>query len=190
MSYAIPTNELTVTDIKQYKAAAIAAGISTALAAGIARSANDLVVREGFPRTDYGAAVTFGWLNENYITAAIAAVNAWASAFSNGVLPGSAVTLARTKVAVFYKFADTMAQPVITATRFRLGANGSSTLATFFTQLPTQAKLEPDIYFSEPVVYQPEDVIFIEIYNTAVIAVGETIPYGSFVVERLGGNVS
>lgn len=189
MSYAIPTNELTVTDIKQYKAAAIAAGISTALASGIAKSAEGLVVREGFPRTDYGTAAT-GWVNENYITAAIAAINAWASAFSNGVLPASAVTLARTKVAVFYKFADTMAQPVVTATRFRLGANGSSTMATFFTQLPTQAKLEPDIYFSEPVVYQPEDVIYVEIYNTAVIAVGETIPYGSFIVERIGPNVS
>jgi len=36
MSYAIPTNELTLTDIKAFKLAAIEAGVARALALGIA----------------------------------------------------------------------------------------------------------------------------------------------------------
>lgn len=188
MSYAIPTNELTLTDIKVFKNAAIDAGIKAASEAGIGRP-NQLVVREAFPFTDFGNNA-LGWLLEQYTNPVIAAAG-WGSPFSAGALPGFVPQLQRTKVAVFYKFAVTNALPLVSGVRFRVGNTGATTKASFFIQLPTEAKLEPDIYFSEPVVYLPEDWIYIETYYTAAAGVGsQTIPFGCFIVERIGATVS
>ena len=60
MSYVVPTNELTLTDIKMFRSAAIEAGITRALALGIARSRDELVVRGALPSTDFGGAA-IGW---------------------------------------------------------------------------------------------------------------------------------
>jgi len=188
MSYAIPTNELTLTDIKTFKNGAIEAGIARALALGLARTRDELVVREAFPNTDFGAGAV-GWTTEEYLSGAIA-VAGWGSPFDAGALPANAPTLARTKVAVFYKFADTEANPVVTGVRFRVGATGATTKASFFVQMPINTKLEPDVYFSEPVVYDPEDVLYIECYYTAAVAVAEHIPFGCFIVERVGATIS
>jgi len=189
MSYVIPTNELTLTDIKVFKTRAIDAGIARALALGIARSASELVVRHAFPRADLGTAAT-GWTTEEYQSMAIPAANAWCSAFGVGALPASAHQLARTQVAVFYKFADTETAPVVTAFRFRVGTTGATTKAAFYLQLETESKLEPDVYLSEPVVYDPEDWLYIEIYPTGNIGGQESIPFGCFIIERTGGTIS
>lgn len=188
MSYVVPVNELTLTDIKGYKLAAIEAGILAAENAGIGRR-GQLVVREAFPNADFGQ-LAVGWLLENYTNPAIAAAG-WGSPFSSGAVPAFVPQLARTKVAVFYKFANTSAIPLTTGVRFRVGNTGASTKASFFIQLPTEAKLEPDVYFSEPVVYEPEDWVYIEVYYTAAVgAGGQTIPFGCFIVERVGSTVS
>lgn len=191
MSYVIPTSELTKGAIREFKSKAIEAGIAAAVRAGFG-ARNQLVVRHAFPRTDFGSPTT-GYTNEIYIggVIALAAINAWGSPFSTvGVLPGVCPQLANNKVAVFYKVADTEGAPAITAVRFRQGATAASTLATFFLQQPQDAKLEPDVYFSEPVVYNPQDWVFIEVYYVAAVAVGEHIPFEAFIIERLGGNVS
>jgi len=189
MSYVIPTNELTLTDIKNYKAAAISAGISRALALGLARSAEELVVRSALPFTDYGNGAV-GWTLEFYQGPIIAAAG-WGSPFNAGALPANAPTLANTKVAVFYKFADYTAAPVMEGVRFRVGGTGATTKAMFMFQLEQGAKLEPDVYFSEPVVYDPQDVIYIEAYyRAAQAAATEQFAFGSFIVERVGANVS
>jgi hypothetical protein len=186
MSYAIPTNELTLTDIKGFKTAAVEAGISRALSLGLARTRDELIVRSMLPATDFGAAV--GWALEQYSAAAVLAAG-WASMFNAGapVYP----TLANTKVCVFYKFADYTAAPVLSGVRFRVGGTGATTKAAFMLQLEIGAKLEPDVYFSEPVIYDPQDVAFIEGYWTGPQAVGtELFAFNAFVIERAGANVS
>lgn len=189
MSYVVPTNELTLSDIKQFKAAAIQAGIARALALGLARSDQELVVRHALPFTDFGNGAV-GWTIEQYRNPAIAAVG-WGSIFDAGALPANAPTLANTKVAVFYKFADYDTAPTITGVRFRIGGTGATTKATFFQQLETGCKLEPDVYFSEPVVYDPQDVVYIEAYYSLVVgALGENFAFGCYIVERLGANIS
>lgn len=189
MSYVIPTNELSLADRKAFIAGAVEAGISRALALGVARGRDELVVREALPREDLGTAAT-GWVANNYLSMVIPAANAWCSAFSNGALPGTAFQLARTQVAVFYKFADTEGAPVVTGLRFRVGVTGATTKSVFSIQLPTEAKLEPDLYFTEPVIYDPEDWLYIEIYPTGNIAGQEHIPFGCYIVERTGGTIS
>jgi len=186
MSYPIPTNELTLSDIKVFKNAAIEAGIIRALALGLARTEKELTVRYMLPATDLGAAI--GWSLELYQAAATAGA-IWSSMFNIGapVYP----TLANSKVLVFYKFANYTAPPVLTGIRFRVGGTGATTKATFFLQLESNAKLEPDVYFSEPIIYDPQDVVFLEGYWPVAQAAGnELFAYGAFIIERIGANVS
>ena len=189
MSYVIPTNELTLTDMGRFRGAAIEAGIARALSLGVARVREELVARDAFPLADFGTAAT-GWNTEDYISMVIPAANAWCSAFSTGALPGTQHQLGRAQVAVFYKFADVEAAPVVNGIRFREGVAGASTKASFFLQLETMAKLEPDVYFSEAVIYDPDDWLYIEIYPTGNIGGQEHIPFGAIVIERTGGTIS
>ena len=189
MSYLIPTNELTLTDIKAFRAQAVQAVITRALALGIARTQDELVVRQALPFTDFGNGAV-GWTLEQYQGPAIAAAG-WGSVFNSGALPANAPTLANTKVAVFYKFADWTAAPTITGFRFRVGGTGATTKATYFMQLELGAKLEPDVYLTEPVVYDPQDIVYIEAYYDAAQAAGtEQFAFGCFICERLGANIS
>jgi len=188
MSYVISTNEITLTDIKGFRGASVEAGIARALALGLARSRDELIVREALPATDFGTAT--GWALEFYSNPAIAAAG-WGSPFSTGALPAFAPTLANSKVAVFYKFSDWSANPAIAAIRFRIGGTGATTKVVYQTQLITGTKLEPDMYFTEPVVYDPQDVVYIEVYYTGAVAVGaEDFAFGCYITERAGANVS
>lgn len=189
MSYIVPTNELTLGDIKAFKMGAVRAGITRALALGLARTEAELVVRHALPFTDFGNGAT-GWALEQYRNPIIAAAG-WGSVFDTGALPAFAPTLANSKVAVFYKFSDYSAAPTMTGVRFRVGGTGATTKGVFHFQLSTGSKLEPDFYFSEPVVYDPQDVVYIEAYyGAAVGALAENFAFEAFVVERAGANVS
>lgn len=180
MSYAIPTNELTLTDIKTFRSQAIEAGIARALSLGVVRSRQELVVREAHPLTDFPGA----WLTEYYISAAPGAVGwMWAGdGAAVGLLPVA-------KVAVFYKCADAAANPLFTAVRFRVGATGASTKASFFIQLMVDNKLETDVYFSEPIVYDPQDSLFIQAY-ARLGGAAEELSFGCFIVEKVGATIS
>jgi hypothetical protein len=185
MSYVVPTNELTLGDIKGFKQAAIEAGILRALSLGTARDRSELVVRQALPHTDFGAAGA-GYALEEYRNGAMAA-GVWTLLFDTLAAP----ILAPNQLAVFYKFANYSVAPTIPAIRFRLGPTGASTLATFHIQLDTGSKLEPDVYFTEPIIYNPQDTLFIEGYSTVGVgALGEAFAFGCFVVERLGAVIS
>lgn len=189
MSYAIASSELTLTDKKNFRAAAVDAGAKEAIARGIAKTTTELVARAAMPFTDFFAAAV-GWsVQEWYRGPAIAAVG-WGSVFNTGAVPANVPMLARTKIAIFYGFTDYSANPVINGVRFRLGAQGASTLATFFFQ-DVRGKLEPDVYFSEPVVYGPEDMVYIEAhYNAIVGAAVEQFAFMAYILERTGPTIS
>ena len=190
MSYAIPTNELTLTDIKLYKEKAIEAGIERAIALRLARVREELVVREANPDPDFSVPGAVGWATNYYVTIGAAGAGAWTLVYPTAVSP----TLDRTKVAIFYKVADHAvfgAIPVITGVRFSVGPTGATTRASFFTQAFTDNKLESEVYLSEPVVYDPDDTVFIEFYGRAnTNAAGEELSFGCFIVERTGMTVS
>lgn len=189
MSFLIPTNELTLGDIKNFRIGAVEAGITRALALGLARTKEELVVRTALPFTDFGNGAV-GWVLEQYAGPIIAAAG-WGSVFSAGALPANAPTLANSKVAVFYKFANWSGAPLMTGIRFRVGGTGATTKASFYFQDIIGAKLEADMYFSEPVVYDPQDVVYIEGYYQAAVAAGaELFGFGTFLIERAGANIS
>lgn len=189
MSYAIPTNELTLTDIKAFKASCLAAGIVRAKAKGIAASDQELVWREALPSADLGilVAVGAGYSLNYYVTPAAVGAGGWALAF--GLPVTVAPRLPVGMVAVFYKVYDASANPVTTAIRFLLAA--ATTKAVFFIQTLIDVKQEPEAWFSEPVVYDPQDLININFYGRAATpAAGEELGFGCFIIERVGGTVS
>ncbi len=180
MSYAIPTNELTLTDIKAYKAAAVEAGVKRGiLKLGISRG--EEVVREAQTGIDFPGAYVPGV--ENYITGVLAA--GWNFVGSLG----AAAVLPVGMVAVFYKIADWSGIPNITAVRFRVGGTGASTKGTFNIQVPINTKVESEVYLSEPIVYDPQDVLFIQCYAIAA-GPAENLGFGCFIIEKVGANVS
>ena len=183
MSYPIATNELTLTDIKAFRGGAVEAGIARALSLTIASNRAELVVFEALPLTNFGAAL---YTTEQYVSGAPAATG-W-MAVGDGAGVG---TLPVGQVAVFYKAANASAvvPPLLIASRFRVGATGASTKAVFQVQLAIENKLESDVYFSEPVVYDPQDRLFIQAYATAAGA-AENFAFGCFIVSRLGPEIS
>ena len=183
MSYGIPTNELTLTAMANYKIKAREAGIARALDLGVARVREELVYREAHPGLDFAAAYTA--TVENYITAVLVA--GWQLVGSTGL----AAVLPVGTVAVFYKIMDWQAAPGpdVTAVRFRVGATGASTRASFMIQQFINVKLEPEIWLSEPVVYDPQDTLFIQCYAAAGGAT-EDLGFGCFIVERTGATIS
>ena len=189
MSYAIPTNELTLQDIRNYKVKAFEAGIVRAKAKGIAASDEELVWREAYPSTDMGAIVAAanGYALEYYVTPAAVGAGAWAAVF--GLAAAGLPILPVARVAVFYKVYDSDAAPQATAVRFLLAA--ATTKASFFIQCLLDNKLEPEAWLSEPVVYDPQDAVNIQFYGRAATAgVGEELGFGCFIIERVGAVVS
>jgi len=189
MSYAIPTNELTLTDIKSYKERCLAAGIARAKVKGIAASDEELVWREMLPAFDLGALVLAGsgWALDYYVTPAAVAAGVWAGVF--GLAVGIDPLLPVGRVSVFYKVYDASAAPVATAARFLLAA--ATTKANFFFQCIIDNKLESEAWFSEPVVYDPQDTVNIDFYGRLATPVGgEELGFGCFIIERVGAVVS
>jgi len=183
MSYPIPTNELTLTDIKAFRGSAVEAGIARALTLRIASNRDELVVYEALPLTNFGAAL---YTTEQYVTGAPAAT-AWFSA-GDGAGVG---TLPVGQIAIFYKAANASAvvPPLCIGARFRVGATGATTKAVFQVQMAIENKMESDVYFSEPVIYDPQDRLFIQVYGTAAGA-AENFAFGCFIVSRLGPEIS
>lgn len=195
MSYAIPVNEVSLSDIKRFKEAALAAGIARAIAKGIAGSPDEMVWRDGLPSTDFGALAqaATGYTTEFYNTLPGVGAAAWALVFDTATPAGPAVPafLPDDRIAVFYKIYDAAANPVATAVRFRVGATGATTKASVLIQGQIDNKLESDVYISEPVTYDARDRLFIELYGRVATPVGgEELGFGTLVIERVGGTVS
>lgn len=183
MSYSVSVNELSLADRKKY--------LSDAQDAGIARSIRkfgvgegELVVREAHPGTDFPAA--YGAGVEYYITTAPAAAG-WLAVGSVGAAVYAVLPVE--EVAVFYKIADAAVNPLCTAVRFRVGPTGATTKGSFFIQLPIDIKMEPEVFLSEPMVYDPNDTLFIQWYARA-LGIAEELSFGCYIVEKLGAVVS
>lgn len=183
MSYVIATNELSLADRKAYIAGAIQATIDRAvLKLGV--TPGQVVIREAHPGTDFPAA--YGAAVEYYVTTAPAAAG-WLAVGSVGV--ATYAVLGNSQVCSFYKIGDAAAAPLVTAVRFRVGTTGATTYASFFIQLPIGTKLEPEVYLSEPVTYDPQDTLFIQWYARAA-GPAEELSFGCFIGEKIGAVIS
>lgn len=184
--YGIPVDELSLSRIEGFRQAAQAAGLNMARSLRIATSMDSLVWRDAFPATDLGQPAGSGYTNEVYITGAIAA-NTWTLVFDTAAVP----QLPNNRLLVIYKIFDLTVNPQVEAVRFRKGNTGATTLSLVRVGEIIGAKLTPELYLSEPVVYAPQDFPFIECYTRgAVPAAGERLAFGAYIAEPTGGNVS
>ena len=186
MSYCLGTDELSLSEMRQFRLTAQNAAIDEALKLSLAATRGELVIRGLLPHTDFFSAVGNGYTNERFITGAIA-INAWTSVYDTAVVP----QLGNRKVMVIYKIINETPVPSVRAVRFRLGATGVSTLAWFQVEGVINVKLVPEAWLTEPVVYTPNQWMDIQCYaNPAIGAGGEMLGFEGYVVEPLGESVS
>ncbi len=181
MKVIIPDSELSLSDMKMAKEMAIKKGIERALARGIAGNENELIARHAQNIADFGTAI------EQWNTAALAVIGTAYSVFQAIAAPA----LANNKVAVFYKAGvETTGQPV-SLLNFRQGAGGGTTYAVFdLEQLINQNGLGVEGWFSEPVVYDPSEVMNITVTARIATALLARVQLGCFIIEPKGPTIS
>ena len=174
--YLVPTSELTLTDIKEFRQRAIDAGIARAISKKLITSAAEAVAREAQPVADFGTAT------DQWLSTPLAAVNTPYSVF-----PAAAGNplLGVTRIAVFYKVSIGTAPNPISLLSFREGAGAGTTYAVFNTEV-LDAKDESDGYFTEPVVYDNQRVLNIVATCRVATALAARIILGCFIIEPRG----
>jgi hypothetical protein len=168
-----------------YRQKAKQAALQRAQQLKLATAMDELVFREAFPGTDFGVGAT-GYTNETYLTGA-AVINTWTSVYDTALVP----QLGNNKIAVFYKITCEDVPNPVSAVRFRLGATGATALGWFQIEQFVNVKLTPEVYLSEPIVYNPSQWLFIEFYPmVAVPAAGYRLGFGCFIAEPVGEQLS
>jgi len=186
MSFPIATPELSVSQLERFRTNAKLAALKRAIDLKLATSMDELVFREANPGTDLSQPAGSGYTNETYLTGA-AVINTWTSVYDTAVVP----RLGNRQIAVFYKTYVIDANPATTAVRFRLGQTGATTLGWFFVEQILNTALVPEAWFSEPIVYNPDQFMFIEFYPMAAVpAAGERLGFGCFIAEPIGESIS
>ncbi len=181
MSYLIPKDELTLTDMRNFRESAIQAGIARAIELKIASRASELVVR-GFENIFDG---TQAAANDFWQTAACAIVGTPVSCFGAVAAP----ILTANKLAVFYKVGvETVPVPVSLLT-FRSGGAAGNIIAEFdLEQLINGQVLEG--YFSEVVVIDPQRQFAVQVTPRIATGVLARIQFGAFVIEPIGQRIA
>ena len=185
--YVIPVDELSTSEMRNFRRKAKEDAIAEALRLSLASSRDELDVSGIRPATDLGAPAGSGYTNEAWITGAVAA-NTWTSVYDTG----NVAQLGRRKVLVIYGIFNATPVPRVTAVRFRLGATGTTTLGWVHLEGLIDIKLTQECYLSEPIVYTPDQYVNIQCYSRVAIpaADGERLGFRGFVVEPVGENVS
>jgi len=172
-----PVEDLTLTDRQNYRMRAIEAGIERALAKKIAPSRDELVVRHAQNIADF--ATTVDQWNTPVLAAALVSV------FGTAAAP----VLAVTKVAVFYKVTVTTAPIPVAALSFREGAAAGTTKAIFDLE-QLDGYLVPSGYFSEPVTYDPQNVLNVVVLPRIATGLLCRVIMGCYIIEPAGATIS
>ncbi len=179
MSFLLPKDEVTLTDLKAFRTAAVEAGIERALFLRMVTSKEELNVRQFENIFDVAAAL------DQWNTAALAAVGTAYSVFQAVAAP----TLAANKLAVFYGVGiETVPFPVSLLT-FRDGPAAGNIRAEFDLERMVNSESQEG-FFSEPVVIDPNRQFAVQV--TARIATGVLARVQLFclIVEPAGQRIS
>ena len=179
MSYIIPTDELTIQEMTAMRGRAqVAAKLRASRLLNVPESS--LEFRHAETVADFGCAT------DQWNTTPLAAVNTAYSVFPAAA--GNPVLGVR-RIAVFYKCGvETVPSPV-SLLSFRQGAAAGTTRAVFDLEQLVN-KTQVDGYFSEVVVYDPQEVLNIVV--TCRIATGllARVTLGCWIVEPVGAITS
>ncbi|MDD5547096.1 MAG: hypothetical protein PHO67_08100 [Candidatus Omnitrophica bacterium] len=164
----IPSGELTVTDQKNMKESAIAAGMDRAIYKKLGANGAELAVREIRPSIDLPTAFAAG---DRWIFPAPAAAVAAAFTVTNWINERVPVNT----ILVFFGAAFEAAAPEISEIFFRSGPGGAGRTAAVVNVESCYTKMESDGYFGVPVTYDPQENCFIQVTNRIPIGAAGTI---------------
>lgn len=196
MSYGIPTDELTLTDMKEFRKGAKNSGIKRAVALRIAPAEGLQTMPDGSTRHPGLVVRTaqniadFGCGQEWWLTMPLLVAGAQYSVFATAVPAALTPILANNRVAVFYKVSVETVPGPVSLLSFREGAAAGTTYAVFDLE-DIYVKQVPEMYFSEPVVYDPQRVLNVVVTCRLVPpGVAAQVRLGCYIVEPIGPVIS
>lgn len=210
IQYLTPSECITLTDRKDYRIAALAAGIERCyqksigsrddipgLSASMALdqrlnlitallksggSPKSLDIREFQPLLDVPGILG---ATDSWITAALVAINTFYTVFSTVVAPVNPAN----RVIVFWKAGVETAGFPVSRLVFRTGGIAGNQLAQFDLEQLVNWTI-PEGYFSEPVVIDPTQTYAVQVRNRGILGVATglvaNVPLGAFVFEPAG----
>jgi hypothetical protein len=147
MSWIIPKDECTLTDMKNFREAAMAAGIKRC-AVKLGQKPNELTTLQLSNVIDIGTA------NEQWNTQALAALNLPYSVFQAAGVPAGSITLANNRLIVFYGISIETAPCPVSRLVIRSGGIAGNIIADYdLEQIVNSDTLEG--YFDQPVCIDP-----------------------------------
>ncbi len=207
MSYIVATEDLTLTDMKLFRQAAVNKGIWRACELAVApiqhllvngapyvpgatkvRSTDllyhpGLIVRNADNVVDFGCGVG-GWL-----TMPLVAVGALYSVFATAVPAALQPVLAVNRLAIFYNVDLEFGPPNVDQVAFREGVVAGTTYAMFDLEAIVNKQVMEG-YFTEPVVYDPQRVLNIVARSRILTNAQERVHLGCFIIEPTGPVIS
>ena len=176
-SFLVPWEGMTLTDIKSYKQRAMEVGVARMLELKLATTSDDLMVRLIRAQADLA------------VTGSTAGEDQWAWTLAAGLNAGLVnVVLAANQIVVFYGIDDFDANPVATLFMFLTAVAGGTT-----KMIVDLADCRGFTYcagmLSEPVVYDPQQRVYISVESDAVHA-PEMIKLLGYVIEPRGTVIS
>ena len=177
-SFLIPKSELTLTDQKNYMAAAVASGLQRA-SEKLNVSQSELMVRHFENILDAGAAA------DQWRTAALAAVGTAYSCFQAVGAP----TLANNKVAVFYKVGIETTPLPISLLTFRSGGAAGNIKAEFDCEQLVNSQ-EVEGYFSFVVPVDPTETFAVQALCRIATGAFARVQLGAFIIEPKGQRIA
>lgn len=206
LNFILPTGSMTLTDQKDYRIGAIAAGIERAADKGIGNIADDIQGVGGVHDKDARVAAILAYLLAGQIprsidiremqlivdipaivldqwnTAALAAVGVAYSVFQAVAAP----VMAANRLAVFYKVGVEAVAPInVSRLTFRSGGALGNIIGLFDLEQLVN-RLETDGYFSEPVIIDPTATYAVQVTCRIASGVFERVQLGCFVFEPAG----
>ena len=182
MGYIIPTEELTPTHRANFRSQAVEAGIARASTGPKAFAAREeLISRAPQNNADFGKGAALDF----WATPALAAVGTLYTVF--GAIPNP--QLANNRLAVFYKVGVPTAPIPLSLLYFQLGAAAGTTKDILDLE-QLSCSLVPEGYFSEPIVYDPLDVLNIRVYCRLATGLLSRVILGGLIIEPRGITIS
>ncbi len=174
LSYIIPARIIT-TDVERAVRAELERKLTVlSLNSGIVTSEDALVIRDAVPNTDFG--LTSNW----WLSAAMVA---------NTEMTLLTVALNNKRHVGFYGVWVEGANPAVSMLYFRIGATGSTTFALFNLEELYAEEIAIG-YFPEPVIYVPNETLFIRALPRIAAAGGERIGLKCLIAEPKGEQIS
>jgi len=175
--YLIPTDELTLTDQRTFREAALAAG--ERMARDQIASGGDYIARPPQNIADFGCAL------DQWNTAPLLAVGTPYSVFQAIAAP----VLGNRQVVVWYKIGIETAPPPVSLVTFQEGAAGRTTFAVIDLE-QVYAKQQTEGYLTEPIVYPNGSQMLINAICRIFTGVFCRLQLGGFVIEPVGPQIS